>query len=404
MAFHHTACFVFTVMIVCNAILYPSIFSNMYKQWFGGGESSGTGTERDDTQMYPPHMRHHGPRSPPNRGPMGGDRVAAQMAPQAQKEGAGKSRGMMSSVLPVYAVGIIVYFAYIMYRIFFKDQGQKDPITGQPIRGAPCINTTPTDNYAAAMDSRSRRVYEEELQRTLQKELKPDKYRERADKNLPQYVEEEGDDIVTLQKRLEETEKAMEKMMEYMNKMGVAMSQVTEQMATNESPKASVRPKRRRPQKVDDPYYDDHDMDRDYVDEYYDDEEDEYEEEVVVKRVPKKTTHARKRNVPVKYKADVPRSRRSRGPPKRKVVYVEEVEDDSDVDEDIYANDMEDENEEIVDEKKICKEEKLVVDNDQGAHDDLNDNYNDTLIPENGIEDDDMCKKVRKRKVKEEED
>ena len=34
-----------------------------------------------------------------------------------QKQEASKGRGVMGSVLPLYAVGIVIYFAYIMYRV-----------------------------------------------------------------------------------------------------------------------------------------------------------------------------------------------------------------------------------------------------------------------------------------------
>ena len=50
MAFKHTACFVITVMLVCNAVLYPSIFSTIFKQWFGGSDDK---EERREVEPEP---------------------------------------------------------------------------------------------------------------------------------------------------------------------------------------------------------------------------------------------------------------------------------------------------------------------------------------------------------------
>ncbi|XP_070565450.1 resistance to inhibitors of cholinesterase protein 3-like isoform X2 [Ptychodera flava] len=332
MAFHHTACFVFTVMIICNAILYPSIFSNIFRQWFGLGAKE----EKPETPpAYPPHMRHNGPRSPPNRGPMAGERAAAQMA-QSQKEGGGKSRGMMSSVLPVYAIGIVVYFAYIMYRIFFKEQSQQDPITGQPMN-----RNASEDDYGTTLEARKHREYEERLQRSLQQDLRSDKYRYSASADtrrtkktaMAANRKDEESDVASLQKRLEDTEKAMQKMMEYMNKMGVAMSQVTEQMAQND-PSGPVVNKRDSPTHA--PFANDQDIDN--LDDGYMDEDD-YEEEVIVKKVPVRRTPQGKKYAPVRKtvgqraKSHAVKTVKSRPPPKRRVVYVEEVDDDEEEEE-----------------------------------------------------------------------
>lgn len=44
----------------------------------------------------------------------GGDAAAAYMARQRQE---GSSNGMMGTILPVYAVGIFIYFGYVIYKV-----------------------------------------------------------------------------------------------------------------------------------------------------------------------------------------------------------------------------------------------------------------------------------------------
>ncbi|XP_077978560.1 uncharacterized protein LOC144433998 [Glandiceps talaboti] len=394
MAFHHTACFVFTVMIVCNAVLYPSIFSSIFRQWFGSGEKE----EGAETPMYPPHMRHHGPRNPSARGPIAGERAAQQMAAQqAQKQdGGGKSRGMMSSILPVYAIGIVGYFAYIMYRIFFKEQDQKDPLTGQPVRGA--WTNRQTSVYDDPVEER-RREQAESLQRTLQQDLRGERHRETRKTPKTQVPSNNDDEseIVGLQKRLEDTERAMQKMMEYMNKMGVAMSQVTEQMAQNENPDKSNSASHKG---LVDAYMNNHD--EVYHDEEDFDEDEEYEEEIVVKKVPIRKVPVRRKVPPTRkvvgrrVRLDQSRAMKTRDYPRKRVVYVREVDDnesddiqdkfDDYVKEDRYVDHDEDDDDDGEDEEdnQVAYEHP-----DEDAYEDEDDDMDDEDEREDGDDDDD---------------
>ncbi|XP_022086944.1 protein RIC-3-like [Acanthaster planci] len=240
MAFHHTVCFVFTVLIVCNVVLYPSLFSSVFRKWFGS--SGPVDEEKEPLPDMPPHMRH-GPRTPGAARRMEMERAAqrnmkhadpASYFAQQKQEAAGKGRGLLGSVLPVYAVGIVVYFAYIMYRIFLKDKAKNNTADG------PGSSLWDSNRDGATLQ----RLQQEQLQKQLSEQLRAENYSGikvkkagkgsktrkppvRKDSNTS---EETPDEMAALKKRLENTERSMQRMMEMMNSMGIAMSQVTEQL------------------------------------------------------------------------------------------------------------------------------------------------------------------------------
>jgi len=85
--------------------------------------------------QMPPHLRRPGPgRGGPQQddfaqhmrgGPHPGMRAAAEMKKQAgATQGSGK--GMMSVVLPMYAVGIVIYLIYTMTKVFGKSNEKQE--------------------------------------------------------------------------------------------------------------------------------------------------------------------------------------------------------------------------------------------------------------------------------------
>lgn len=50
-------------------------------------------------------------------GPHPGMRAAAEMKKQAAQQGGPGGKGMMSVVLPMYAVGIVIYLIYTMTKV-----------------------------------------------------------------------------------------------------------------------------------------------------------------------------------------------------------------------------------------------------------------------------------------------
>ncbi|XP_072182319.1 uncharacterized protein [Diadema setosum] len=302
MAFYHTACFVFTIMIICNAILYPTIFSTIFQQWLGGSPPK---PEKEPIPEYPPHMRPGGgargrmnmgagPGPGSGKQPMGGARPtvfvfkvrnnitvnmwygvlravvlffstgpvdSSSFMAQSQQESS-RGRGMMGTVLPVYAVGIFVYFGYVIYKVFLKDKSPSSNNRGSSGGGWGFRDNGYQDGPSL------QREQEEKLQRQLAAELRAANYPDwrkgeprRASSNkvdlspskkssgegarhynsflffLPPGSEEEVD---VLKKRLEETEKTMQRMMDMMNNMGVAMNRVTQHLASNEKDDPAV--------------------------------------------------------------------------------------------------------------------------------------------------------------------
>ncbi|XP_033639157.1 resistance to inhibitors of cholinesterase protein 3-like [Asterias rubens] len=239
MAVHHTMCFVFTILVLCNAVLYPSIFSNIFRKWFGSEPTD----EKKEVPDMPPQMRgaQRSPAGATRRMEM--ERTAQRNMKHAgdpasyfaqQKQEASKGRGVMGSVLPLYAVGIVIYFAYIMYRIFLKDKPNKP--------NEPDITAaweTEKDDSAIL-----HRVQQEQLQKQLSEQLRADNYsgiksrktttpktRTTAPVTKSKAASEGSpDEMTALKKRLEDTERSMQRMMDMMNNMGIAMSQVTEQL------------------------------------------------------------------------------------------------------------------------------------------------------------------------------
>lgn len=232
---HQTVIFVLVVIIACNAVLYPSLFSTIFRMWFGFSTPK---EEPEPMPEYPPHMRGRMPGGGPPRKSQfssGNNEAAAYMARQKQE---GSSHGMMGTILPVYAVGIFIYFGYVIYKIFLKDKPTKaeDP-------------WGPDDNDADTYGPTLERQQQEHLQRQLAAELRAANYdgmgghkrRTRGKGQGSQLFTEDdtqepvtpssgNEDIDILKQRLERTERTMDRMMEMMNNMGVAFNRVTEQL------------------------------------------------------------------------------------------------------------------------------------------------------------------------------
>ncbi|XP_071955430.1 uncharacterized protein [Antedon mediterranea] len=220
MAIQHTAAFVFVIIIGCNLVLYPSLFSKLFRQWFGGPDTKQN--TQNSLEDIPPQMRGR----PPFQGPASAHRQNSM--PERATFGPGKVqepgyKGVMGTILPVYAVGIMVYFVFVIYKVFLKEKPSKNPLTGRQKRDA--HNPTSVD----------RRLREEEeiLQKRLSEELRKHGYGvkptstttganlERAAAAAKSNSEAE---VAVLQSRLEQTERTMAKMMEMMTTMGISMS------------------------------------------------------------------------------------------------------------------------------------------------------------------------------------
>ncbi|XP_046585132.1 resistance to inhibitors of cholinesterase protein 3-like [Haliotis rubra] len=121
----------FAIIIGCFAVLYPRFLHPMMLRICGlqtkssddvsdtpPGRNTRSGIRPED--RLPPHMGHQGGdhRQHMRPGPHPGMRAAAEMQRQQTQHGGG--RGMMGIVLPMYAVGIVLYLVYTLVKVFGK--------------------------------------------------------------------------------------------------------------------------------------------------------------------------------------------------------------------------------------------------------------------------------------------
>ncbi|XP_005111195.1 resistance to inhibitors of cholinesterase protein 3 [Aplysia californica] len=120
------------IMVACFAVIYPRFMHPLILRAFGLNDPPNKHVE--ENTMYPPgfnkghrppgdkkadsvtedikrHMRH---------GPHPGMRAAAEMQRQQSQQGSG--RGMMGVVLPMYAIGIVLYLVYTLFKVFNKSK------------------------------------------------------------------------------------------------------------------------------------------------------------------------------------------------------------------------------------------------------------------------------------------
>ncbi|CAG5135799.1 unnamed protein product [Candidula unifasciata] len=197
------------VMVACFVVIYPRFMHPFVLKAFGLYEPPKKDTEDN---MYPPHLkamppgaakhaaaaedtRKHLRQSPPHPGM----RAAAEMQRQQAQPGSG--RGMMGVVLPMYAIGIVLYLVYTLFKVFNK------PKNDSWDDGSPYENRMETDYsldrmglpsiYDGAGDVHN--IYNDEQQRKQLERL----LTRIDDKNVS------VDEMRMLQKRLEETEAHM---------------------------------------------------------------------------------------------------------------------------------------------------------------------------------------------------
>ncbi|ESP05124.1 hypothetical protein LOTGIDRAFT_151923 [Lottia gigantea] len=139
-----------------------------------------------------PHMR---PGPPP------GLRAAAEMERERAQQGGG--RGMMGVVLPMYAVGIVLYLIYTLVKVFNKNSGEErqDDLTEYLNKDPASVYDTGPLDTEAKMEEFLKQQKTNELEKLL---IKAD------DKNIS------SGEMRALQKRLEETEAQMTQILQAM--------------------------------------------------------------------------------------------------------------------------------------------------------------------------------------------
>ncbi|KAK7099269.1 resistance to inhibitors of cholinesterase protein 3-like isoform X2 [Littorina saxatilis] len=224
------------IIVGCFAIIYPRFLHPMVLRMFGMQVKSQKG---EDSSGYPPHMRNGAPvpgdrRPPPmpndpkdvrqhmRPGPHPGMRAAAEMQKQ-QPQGTG--RGMMGIVLPMYAIGICVYLVYTLVKVFNKKGKCSDPYTKPRYEGE---GEGRMDSLGFPQGMRGGQAGEPGevstfLQRKQQQRDLEDLLVKMDDaRNVPE------DEMRALQRRLEETEAQMTRILQAMQTMQAKAGEVAD--------------------------------------------------------------------------------------------------------------------------------------------------------------------------------
>uniref|UniRef100_A0A0B7A2D4 Resistance to inhibitors of cholinesterase protein 3 N-terminal domain-containing protein n=1 Tax=Arion vulgaris TaxID=1028688 RepID=A0A0B7A2D4_9EUPU len=203
------------VMIACFVVIYPRFMHPFVLRTLGLHEVP----INEPNNMYPPHYRHmqqgstkpqHVPddarRNTRQGPPHPGMRAAAEMQRQQSQQGSG--RGMMGVVLPMYAIGIVLYLVYTLFKVFNKSKspsGHEASIyEDRMVRDYPVDSLGLPTDYLETGDVRS--VFTNDQQRMELEHLLT-----RVDDKNVSVIE-----MRMLQKRLEETEAQMSRILKSM--------------------------------------------------------------------------------------------------------------------------------------------------------------------------------------------
>ena len=116
---------IFAIIVACFATLYPRFFHPLF---FGGGQESKPRQSFDAYDDLPPSARARmggmdrdrggGPGMGGGpRGPHPGMRYSGGDSKRESGGGGGGRGGMVSTILPVYAVGIVCYLVYTLFKV-----------------------------------------------------------------------------------------------------------------------------------------------------------------------------------------------------------------------------------------------------------------------------------------------
>ncbi|XP_050410446.1 resistance to inhibitors of cholinesterase protein 3 isoform X1 [Patella vulgata] len=211
---------VLAIIVGCFAILYPRFMHPIVLRAFGMHKTHESGEE---TPLYPPHKMGGDPRARANARPEGrqhmrpgpppGLRASVDMERERAQQGGG--RGMMGVVLPMYAVGIVLYLIYTLVKVFNKrseeESGSENALADYLQKETPTFDATNPHDCNASMEEFMKRQKNNELEKLL---VKAD------DKNITSV------EMKALQKRLEETEAQMSSILRAMQAVSTKVDDV----------------------------------------------------------------------------------------------------------------------------------------------------------------------------------
>ncbi|GFW83325.1 RIC3 domain-containing protein [Trichonephila clavipes] len=214
---------VLAIVLGCFAVLWPKIFYPMMQTAFAMTSPKVDSDGRFQDSDRPPHL-HPASMGPRGRGPPSDDvhdkflmREGRPFPhPQARQpvKSQPKSGGAMSIIMPIYTVGIVVFFLYTVLKLVFKkpNEGEKKPLIKD-------FHMDPEyRKFVCQQSNESARTSKTE---TLTKKTLPNL----SEATILEDEEIKDYEIFKLKKKLEETEQAMERIIKH---MGVVNACLTE--------------------------------------------------------------------------------------------------------------------------------------------------------------------------------
>ncbi|KAF8793482.1 Resistance to inhibitors of cholinesterase like protein [Argiope bruennichi] len=214
---------VLAIVLGCFAVLWPKIFYPMMQTAFAMTSPKVDSDGRFHDADRPPHL-HPASAGPRGRGPSSDDvhdkflmREGRPFPhPQARQPAKSqpKSGGAMSIIMPIYTVGIVVFFLYTVLKLVFKkpNEGDKKPLIKD-------FHMDPEYRKFVYEPSASELIKAQKLE----KKNKKNKLREPT---IPENeIETKDFEIFKLKKKLEETEQAMERIIKHMGVVNACLNE-----------------------------------------------------------------------------------------------------------------------------------------------------------------------------------
>ncbi|CAL1262258.1 unnamed protein product [Larinioides sclopetarius] len=214
---------VLAIVLGCFAVLWPKIFYPMMQTAFAMTSPKVDSDGRFHDTERPPHL-HPASAGPRNRGPPSDDvhdkflmREGRPFPhPQARQPAKSqpKSGGAMSIIMPIYTVGIVVFFLYTVLKLVFKkpNEGDKKPLIKD-------FHMDPEYRKFVCEPSAGEAIKAQKIE----KKNKKNKLREPT---IPENeIETKDFEIFKLKKKLEETEQAMERIIKHMGVVNACLNE-----------------------------------------------------------------------------------------------------------------------------------------------------------------------------------